>query len=417
MSKSVLNKNRVPTLRFPGFSNSWTALKLKDVSETFLDGDWIESKDQSESGFRIIQTGNIGVGQFLDKSDRGRFISESKFQQLNCKEVYPNDLLISRLPAPIGRSCLVPASPMRYVTSVDCTIVRVKNEKILPKFLLQITTTDNYFQQISQMTTGSTRERISRTNLGEISLAIPSIAEQNKVSAFLEDLNRWIENLKAQKMELEGYKRGVTQKIFSQELRFEDENGKNFPEWEKVRLKDVFGKRSVRNSDSSVKDVLTNSATRGIVNQRDYFDKDIANQDNLTNYYVVEKDDFIYNPRISSTAPVGPLKRNKNGRGVMSPLYTVLTLTKGDLGFYEYYFDTNLWHRYMYIISNFGARHDRMNIRDEDFMKMPLPYPSEAEQKKIASFVSSLDVLIEAKTKQVELAESWKKGLLQKMFV
>ena len=101
----------------------------------------------------------------------------------------------------------------------------------------------------------------------------------------------------------------------------------------------------------------------------------------------------------------------------MSPLYTILTLKKGNLGFYEYFFDTSLWHQYMYMISNFGARHDRMNIRDSDLMKMPLPFPVEAEQEKIFHFLSSIDELISAKTEQVAKAEIWKKGLLQRMFV
>jgi len=89
----------------------------------------------------------------------------------------------------------------------------------------------------------------------------------------------------------------------------------------------------------------------------------------------------------------------------------------GNLGFYEYYFDTNLWHRYMLRISNFGARHDRMNIRDEDFVKMPLPFPSEQEQEKIAEFFTEINFLIENLKVQKNNLELWKKGLLQKMFV
>ncbi|HRN70746.1 MAG TPA: restriction endonuclease subunit S, partial [Candidatus Woesebacteria bacterium] len=207
------------------------------------------------------------------------------------------------------------------------------------------------------------------------------------------------------------------QKIFSQDLKFKDENGDDYPEWEEKRLKNVFQRESNRNSINQVRFVLTNSATQGIVSQFGYFDKDIANQGNLTNYYVVDIDDFIYNPRISKYAPAGPLKRNKLKKGIMSPLYTILKAKKGNLVFLEKYFDTTYWHKYMFKIANYGARHDRMNILQDDFMNMPIPFPNLDEQQKIADFLSSIDDLINLTNQRITLAEKWKKGMMQRMFV
>lgn len=195
-------------------------------------------------------------------------------------------------------------------------------------------------------------------------------------------------------------------------LRFPEFSG----EWEFKNLKNVFDRQSNRNSDNQVRFVLTNSATRGIVSQFGYFDKDIANQGNLINYHVVDIDNFVYNPRISKHARVGPLKRNNLKRGIMSPLYTVLKAKKGDLFFLEKYFETTRWHRYMFKIANYGARHDRMNILQDDFMKMPIPFPNLEEQHKIASFLTTVDDWIENLKKQKESLEEYKKGMLQKLF-
>lgn len=206
------------------------------------------------------------------------------------------------------------------------------------------------------------------------------------------------------------------QQIFSQKLRFKDNNGQDFTDWEVKKLGEIFTRKLLKNKASLIKNVLTNSATRGIISQGDYFDNDIANQNNLEGYYIVDLDDFVYNPRISISAPVGPLKRNNLAKGVMSPLYTVLKPRSGNLSFYEHYFNTSFWHKYMRGIANYGARHDRMNITKEDFKKLPLPYPNIKEQTKIANFLSKIDKKINAVNEQIETAKIYKKGLLQKMF-
>ena len=207
------------------------------------------------------------------------------------------------------------------------------------------------------------------------------------------------------------------QKIFSQELRFKDENGEEFEEWEEKKLGEIAEKRIKKNTDNKINNVFTNSAVNGIVNQRDFFDKDIANQNNLMGYYIVENNDFIYNPRISSTAPVGPISRNHLGSGVMSPLYSVFRFKFGNIDFIEWFFNTTVWHKHMENIANYGARADRMSFAIGDFYEMPIPFPSIPEQTKIANFLSAIDEKINQCGVQIEKMEGWKKGLLQKMFV
>ncbi|WP_338139796.1 restriction endonuclease subunit S [Xenorhabdus bovienii] len=209
----------------------------------------------------------------------------------------------------------------------------------------------------------------------------------------------------------------MMQKIFSQELRFKDENGEEFPEWEEMELKEIASKVNTKNRDNSVRTVLTNSATQGIVSQESYFERDIVTEGNLTGYYVVNIGDFVYNPRISSTAPVGPIKMNELIQGIMSPLYTVFRFEKGLLKFYQYFFASSVWHDYMKSIANSGARHDRMNISGADFFGLPVPQPVEEEQTKIANFLSAIDDKITAKKTELDKLKIWKQGLLQQMFV
>ncbi len=197
------------------------------------------------------------------------------------------------------------------------------------------------------------------------------------------------------------------------QLRFPDfiESGA----WDIKPLKALAKRRSKRNTGEAIVRVLTNSAEHGIVDQRDYFDKDIATKGNLETYFIVAEGDFVYNPRISNLAPVGPIHKNKIGMGVMSPLYTVFRFDNDFNEFYEYYFRSNHWHQYLRLSSNTGARHDRMAIANGDFFEMPLPAPDLAEQKKIAGCLSSLDALIAAEAAKLSVLNNQKIGLIQQL--
>ena len=186
--------------------------------------------------------------------------------------------------------------------------------------------------------------------------------------------------------------------------------------WPFKPLHSMAKRKTRRNTDEQIVRVLTNSAEHGVVDQKDYFEKEIAVQGNLDNYFVVEEGDFVYNPRISSLAPVGPIGKNKVGTGVMSPLYTVFGFEREDDSFYEYFFRSALWHDYMRWVSNSGARHDRMAISNADFMAMPVAAPATAEQQKIADCLSSLDVLIAAEEDRLAALRNYKKGLMQQLF-
>ena len=197
-------------------------------------------------------------------------------------------------------------------------------------------------------------------------------------------------------------------------LRFQEFSG----EWEHKLLSSFATKITQKNGDYKVTNVISNSAKNGLVSQKDYFDKDIANQDNINGYYVINNGDFVYNPRKSNESPYGPINRfSSTEAGVVSPLYLCFSVNcEVNDRYLEYYFKSSKWYQFIYRNSDQGARHDRVSIRDAEFFKMKLNIPNYREQEKIASFFSLIDKKIELQTEKVEELKNYKKGIMQKIF-
>ena len=188
--------------------------------------------------------------------------------------------------------------------------------------------------------------------------------------------------------------------------------------WEQCKLGNVAAKVTEKNKQNRIKETFTNSAEMGVVSQRDFFDHDIAKADKIDGYYIVQENDFIYNPRISVTAPCGPINRNKLGRkGVMSPLYTVFRTNNINPLFLEWYFKSSCWFAYMYFNGDSGARSDRFSIKNELFFDMPIPLPKDDEQWRIGLLLESLNNLVTLHQRQLEKLKNIKSALLEKMFV
>lgn len=190
-------------------------------------------------------------------------------------------------------------------------------------------------------------------------------------------------------------------------------------EWEEKKLNSIFTKITQRNSDNQNSNVITNSATEGLVSQRDYFDKDIANKDKTDNYFIIKNGDFVYNPRKSSAAPYGPFTQYKLlDDGIVSPLYLCLRKNNSEVEskYLENYFKTTCWHQYIYENGSSGARHDRVSIHDDVLLAMPIKVPSLPEQQKIADFLSNVNSIITAEIKILNALQKKKKALMQKLF-
>ena len=185
--------------------------------------------------------------------------------------------------------------------------------------------------------------------------------------------------------------------------------------WQSTLLSSVFTKNTKKNTDGQITNVICNSAKQGLIPQREYFDKDIANSDNTSGYYIIEENDFVYNPRKSADAPYGPISRYKYAEaGIVSPLYLCFRAKKEiNPSFFEWYFRSSAWHRYVYMSGDSGARHDRVSIKDDTFFAMPINLPSAHEQEHIASFLERIDQRIEKQRALVESLKKYKRGVVK----
>jgi|LSQX01.2.fsa_nt_gb type I restriction enzyme S subunit len=185
-------------------------------------------------------------------------------------------------------------------------------------------------------------------------------------------------------------------------------------DWHSFYLKNIAKNVNDKNTNKEFINVFTNSAVEGIINQTEFFNKDIANEKNTDKYTIVRENDFVYNPRVSLSAPYGPININESNLvGVVSPLYTVFRIVSSSVSteYMKHYFRSTLWHKYLYNISNEGARHDRMSISLGDFFDMPIRLPKLHEQKKIAEILSTWDEAIETNETLISLYEKYLNSL------
>jgi type I restriction enzyme M protein len=170
---------------------------LGNLCEFLTDGDWIERKDQAPNGIRLIQTGNVGIGKYLDKPSNARFISEETFTRLRCTEIFEGDILVSRLPDPVGRACMVPRLPNRAITAVDCSILRFDPKRFIARLFPYYTQLDAYYEQLNRYLTGASRRRISRKNLEAVQIPLPPLDMQKEIVAEIDGYQKVIDGARA----------------------------------------------------------------------------------------------------------------------------------------------------------------------------------------------------------------------------
>ena len=276
--------------------------------------------------------------------------------------------------------------------------------------------------RIATIAQGKSIVHVQAKELAKIKIKFPSdINEQRKIATFLSTIDDIITSTEAELIAWEERKKGVMQKIFNREVRFKADDGSEFRDWEEKTVSDLFLKINDKNTKKKVANVITNSAEFGLVRQRDFFDKDIAVEGKTDNYTIIQKGDFVYNPRKSKQAPYGPFNcYYLNENGIVSPLYVCLRpIGKADNDYLYWYFQTDRWHSFIYENgAQNGARHDRVGMTDDLMKNIPIYLPADvSEQKKIADCLFSLDDVINQIKAELSAWKEFKKGLLQQMFV
>ncbi|MFV0183873.1 restriction endonuclease subunit S [Empedobacter falsenii] len=409
----------IPKYRFPAFKDegNWSTYSISEISE-FRRGSFPQPYGLPEwydkiNGFPFIQVFDVDENLKLKPFTKNKISLAAANQSVFIKA----GTLIVTLQGSIGRVAIT-----QYDAYIDRTLLifddyKIDIDKYFYAYIIKL-----IFEIEKEKAPGGIIKTITKEVLSKFIVKIPSNpSEQQKIAACLSSLDDVIAGHEEKLTALEEHKKGLMQNLFPQEgetkpkYRFPD--FENDGDWVEKKLGDIANRITLKNKNSQITQIFTNSAEHGIVNQRDFFDKDIANQSNIEGYYIVEPGDFVYNPRVSSFAPVGPIaKNNKNYAGAVSPLYTVFRFINPINDFYVYYFKTKHWFNAIRKIANTGARFDRMSITASQFMEIEVLMTSIKEQQKIASVLSSVDELIVAQREKIEALKAHKKGLMQGLF-
>jgi type I restriction enzyme S subunit len=205
----------MPELRFKGFTEDWKEKELSKIASNISDGNWIESNHVFEEGeYRIIQTGNLGLGKFLDKSNHAKYFHQKDFDEVRGNEIFTGDILISRLAEPAGRTIILPSTGYRMVTAVDVTIIRPDDNSYDAYFLMTQLNTANILKVINKNVSGTSHKRISRKKLEKTKLILPNVEEQQKIGEYFNNLDNQIALNQTQLEKLNNIKKACFSKMF-----------------------------------------------------------------------------------------------------------------------------------------------------------------------------------------------------------
>lgn len=366
----------------------WEIKKIKDIASLITDGDWIESRHQSEDGIRLIQTGNVGNGVFKAKDDKPHYISEDTFNELGCTEIFAGDCLVSRLPEPVGRACIIPEISHRMITAVDCSIIRFK-DVYLSKLFVYYTMSLSYQKDINNNTTGTTRKRISRKNLEQIPIPIPPFPEQERIVTELDLISGIIEKKKQQLKELDSLAQSLFYEMFGNPV--ENEKG-----WDVKKLGEVshiingFAFPSSEFSESNpIKAIkITNVGVNEFVDD----DSSLPNQYDCKEDYKVHTGDIVIaltRTIISSGVKRALVPKEYNNALVNQRVAAIITDTKIVDKKYVYSFLGTGFVK-DYVLTHATALM-QPNLSIKDLRELPLIYPPLSLQQEFASKIEKID--------------------------
>jgi len=394
-------KRLVPELRFKGFDDDWNKAELNDFAS-------INPKNtELPNSFIYIDLESVTNGVLLKEERIFKDNSPSRAQRLLEK----NDILYQTV-RPYQKNNLYFDKTGEYVASTGYAQIRTKNDS---KFLFHFLHTEKLVQNVMLRCTGTSYPSINSSDLSKIKISFPSLPEQQKIASFLSSVDDKIQQISRKKELLEQYKKGVMQQLFSGKLRFKDENGKDYPDWEEKRLGDLTYKVGRKNKENFQYPIYSINNQEGFRPQSEQFDGLDSNERgyDISLYKIVNKETFAYNPARINVGSIGYSYDLKEV--IVSSLY-VCFKTKAELedSFLLAYLDS-------YTFKKDILRYEEGGVRQylfyENFSHIKIPIPSIEEQNRISIFIKSIEVKISQMNSLITQMQTFKKGLLQKMFV
>ncbi|HHT7828323.1 TPA: restriction endonuclease subunit S [Streptococcus suis] len=397
-------KSTVPRLRFPGFTDAWKQRKLGEVAVVVM-GQSPDSKNYTNNPLdNILVQGNADL--------KNGNVEPRVWTTQITKIAEKGDIIVS-VRAPVGD-----VAKTSYKVVLGRGVAGIKGNDFIYQTLIRM----KQFGYWMKLSTGSTFESINSGDIKSSLIPLPTLPEQEAIGSFFSDLDQLITLHQRKLDDVKELKKALLQKMFPKG------NGNDFPElrfpeftdaWKQRKLGEVSKRVTRRNKELISSLPLTISAQHGLVDQEEFFNKQVASKD-VSSYYLIKKGEFAYNKSYSNGYPWGAIKRlDRYEMGVLSTLYIVFKPTSLICSDYLVsYYDTVNWYKEVSMIAAEGARnHGLLNIAPNDFFKTRLFIPTLPEQEAIGSFFSDLDQLITLHQRQLDHLKLLKKALLQQMFI
>ncbi|WP_337983039.1 restriction endonuclease subunit S [Lysinibacillus sp. C5.1] len=411
----------IPKLRFKEFNDEWKTYSIGDITESLKSG-LSRLLQHQDIGIPVIRANNIENGSLNFNDLKYWYLDDPQGANTSNYLVHKNDILINFInsEAKMGTSAIVAEEPSRemiYTTN----ILKMNTNKLADNYFFYCYTDSKKYKDYIKLITKPAVNQASFTTVDfkKHKITLPSVKEQIKISGLFKSINHRIQ-LQQEKIDLlKEQKKGYMRKIFSQELRFKDTDGLEYPEWSQQKLGNFSERVTRKNSNLVTTRPLTISAQHGLIDQVEFFNKTVASE-NLTGYYLLSKGEFAYNKSYSNGYPLGAIKRLDNyENGALSTLYICFTPKDNvNSNFLVHYFDSTQWHKEVSLICVEGARnHGLLNVSVNEFFETQHYLPCLDEQKKIANFFDQINKKIKLNEQTLFNLQQQKKAFMQQMFI
>jgi type I restriction enzyme S subunit len=379
-------KNNIPELRLPEFEQKWEKVKLKNVS-TYFNGGSFENDVQEKGKYELVTLKSINVN--------GNLVHSNRFVDIEVPTLSKNTLVMilsEQAPGLLGMTTLIPIDN-KYVLNQRVAEIRPKDNVESYFLSMAINRNQRYF---SKHGAGTKVQNISKPNVENYEFLCPSLPEQQKIANFLSSVDTKIEQLTKKKQLLEQYKKGVMQQIFSQQLRFKNENGNDYPDWEEKKLGEI----------ANITTGSSNRVDSGLDGKYTFFDR--SEDIRTSNIFLFDGEAIIVAGEGSDFVPkyfIGKFDLHQR-------TYSIMDFRNANGKFLFFYI--HFFRRY-FLSQAVGST--VKSLRLPMFQKMKIQLPCLEEQSQIATFLRSIDKKIDLVNTQLENTQAFKKGLLQQMFV
>jgi type I restriction enzyme, S subunit len=409
----ITKPKTMPELRFPGFEEEWNRTKLANTVSS-IDSGWSpQCSDQpaESSDWGILKTTSVVWNGYNEGANKRLLPGSEPREQI---EVKVCDILITRAGPSERVGVVAHVDRTRPMLMLSDKIIRLRCDDLADsRFIARCVSSKESQDHLLGRKSGLAKSQtnISQNDLKSVPITIPTLPEQRKIADFLTAVDGRIQQLRQKKALLEDYKKGVMQQLFTQALRFKDDHGNEFPEWEEKKLGEIgtitTGK-TPSTSDEAAWIGETMFVTPTDIGEDTKFQHTTIRHVNGEKLRLIPKHSLMF----TCIASVGKMSI------ATEPCITnqqINSVSVGPGSFFEF-----VYYALRHLTPQIKATQANTTlpiINKTEFSKFVLPVPNLPEQTKIANFLTALDRKIESVAQQIRHTQAFKKGLLQQMFV